>query len=83
MDVTYGIKVKSMDNKYVEIAEKATDTIAQAAIPGKFLVDIIPIRTYHLNRFPAGLSCLLSEICSFLVTRRWFQAYINNLARAQ
>jgi hypothetical protein len=48
MDITYGIKVDNMNNEYVEIAEKATDAMGQAAVPGKFLVDILPIR-----KFPA------------------------------
>jgi hypothetical protein len=42
--MTYGIDVKGADDKYVTIPEKVLHAISEAATPGSFLVDAIPLR---------------------------------------
>jgi hypothetical protein len=38
MDVTYGIDVRSSDDRYIGIAEEAMHGLSVASIPGTFLV---------------------------------------------
>jgi hypothetical protein len=62
----YGIEVQPTGDPYIEIAEKATKTIAKAGIPGTFLVDILPIRAsliIHSAR-EIQISLFDSEICT-------------------
>jgi len=44
MSITYGIDVESADNPFLSATLKATDGLASVLVPGKFLVDTIPIR---------------------------------------
>ena len=44
MSMTYGIDIKSADNPFLSANLEATRGITGALVPGKFLVDIIPIR---------------------------------------
>ena len=46
MRIAYGIKVQESGDKYIGIVEKANEVPIEAGIPGAFLVDIFPIRTY-------------------------------------
>ncbi|KAF8589876.1 cytochrome P450 [Ramaria rubella] len=46
MDVVYGIQVLPRGDPYIETAEKAMDSIADAATPGSFLIDLLPILRY-------------------------------------
>lgn len=39
----YGIKVLPTNDPYIDIAERAFAAGSEAAIPGKFLVDALPI----------------------------------------
>lgn len=48
MMVTYGIQVASENDPYISIAEKALEGMGQAASPGAFLVDFLPIRKYYV-----------------------------------
>ncbi|KAJ7626738.1 cytochrome P450 [Mycena rosella] len=43
MSVTYGIDVLPKNDPYVALAEHAVQSLADASIPGRFLVDSIPI----------------------------------------
>ncbi|KAF8586652.1 cytochrome P450 [Ramaria rubella] len=45
MEVTYGFNVRPGD-RYLEVAEKAMEAMAEAGVPGAFLVDILPILKY-------------------------------------
>jgi len=45
MSVTYGIDIESADNPFLRVNLEATHGITTAMVPGKFLVDAIPIRT--------------------------------------
>jgi len=44
MSITYGIDIKSVDNRFLKASLEASDAMAAVMAPGKFLVDIIPIR---------------------------------------
>lgn len=46
MDVIYGIQVTGMDDPYIIIAEKVDRYFTSAILPGAFLVDTMPFRTY-------------------------------------
>jgi hypothetical protein len=44
LSVTYGIDVKSIDDQFLSASLEASDALESAVLPGKFLVDAIPIR---------------------------------------
>ncbi|KAJ7230946.1 cytochrome P450 [Mycena rebaudengoi] len=46
MSIAYGIDTLPSNDPYMETAEAAIDAIMQAAIPGRYLVDMIPILKY-------------------------------------
>ncbi|KAJ7844804.1 cytochrome P450 [Mycena leptocephala] len=54
MDVTYGIDVRSSDDRYIGIAEEAMHGLSVASIPGTFLVDTIPALKYVPNWVPGA-----------------------------
>ncbi|KAJ7251383.1 hypothetical protein C8J57DRAFT_1353396 [Mycena rebaudengoi] len=43
MSIVYGIDTLSSNDPYMETAEAAIDAITRAAVPGRYLVDVIPI----------------------------------------
>ncbi|KAJ7252466.1 cytochrome P450 [Mycena rebaudengoi] len=43
MSIAYGIDALPSNDPYVETAEAVLDAMAQAAVPGRYLVDVIPI----------------------------------------
>ncbi|KAF8192945.1 cytochrome P450 [Pholiota molesta] len=53
MNVAYGIKVKDADDPYILNAEEALHGLAEAGIPGTFLVDFLPFLKYVPNWFPS------------------------------
>jgi len=46
LSVTYGIDPKSTDDPFLSATVDAAHTLSTAMVPGKFLVDIIPIRAF-------------------------------------
>ena len=54
MQILYGISVQESDDPYISIAEEALDGLAQAGVPGAFLVDLIPILKYVPSWFPGA-----------------------------
>ena len=46
MSMTYGIDIESADNPFLSANLEATHGLTTALVPGKFLVDTIPICTY-------------------------------------
>ena len=42
--ISYGMKVKPYNDPYIDIAERATVGLCEAANPGSYLVDALPIR---------------------------------------
>ena len=45
MSATYGIEIKSVDDPFLSATLEATHALATALMPGKFLVDTIPMRS--------------------------------------
>jgi len=45
MSTTYGIEIESADNPFLSANLEASCGLGSALVPGKFLVDTIPIRT--------------------------------------
>ncbi|KAF8872233.1 cytochrome P450 [Infundibulicybe gibba] len=46
MDIAYGIKVEDTNDPYITIAEEGLAGLAEAGVPGTFLVDLIPMLNY-------------------------------------
>ena len=44
MEITYGLDIKSQEDKFLQAAEHAMEYLERAMIPGEFLVDTFPIR---------------------------------------
>ena len=44
MSLTYGIDIKSVDDPFLKASIEASRAITAVMAPGKFLVDVIPIR---------------------------------------
>jgi hypothetical protein len=54
MKIGYGIAVKESDDPYILIAEEALSGVAEAGIPGAFLVDLFPILKHVPSWFPGA-----------------------------
>jgi len=54
MSVAYGISVNESDDPYILNAEEALNGLAEAGIPGTFLVDLIPILKHVPDWFPGA-----------------------------
>ena len=54
MKVLYGITVQESNDPYVSNAEEALVGIAEAGLPGRFLVDMIPIMKHIPDWFPGA-----------------------------
>ncbi|KAJ6559613.1 cytochrome P450 [Mycena capillaripes] len=54
VSVTYGIDVLPVNDPYVALAEEAVESAAGAAVPGRFLVDFIPVLKYVPAWFPGA-----------------------------
>jgi len=54
MSVAYGIGVKESDDPYILNAEEALNGLAEAGIPGAFLVDLIPTLKHVPDWFPGA-----------------------------
>jgi len=50
MSVTYGMDIKSGEDTFLRSMLEGTDAFAVAVVPGKFLVDTIPIRASRRTR---------------------------------
>ncbi|KAJ7146878.1 cytochrome P450 [Mycena epipterygia] len=62
MSVAYGIDVLPLNDPYIILAEQAVAAGVQAAVPGRFLVDSIPLLKYVPDWFPgAGFKRLAKE----------------------
>ena len=44
--VVYGIQVLPSNDPYIKIAETSMGAVAEAGNPGRFLVDVIPMRLF-------------------------------------
>lgn len=53
MDVVYNIQVAGASDPYITIAEKVLQLSTLAMLPGRFLVDVLPICASQSLSFPA------------------------------
>ena len=53
MEMTYGVDIKSEDDRFLRVALEALEFVNKAGVPGAFLVDVIPIRASHKASKPA------------------------------
>ncbi|KAJ7498243.1 cytochrome P450 [Mycena galericulata] len=78
MSVAYGINVLPSNDPYAALAEKAMHELAIISVPGKYLVDSIPILKYVPEWFPgAGFKRevkVCRELCQALVEKPFAQA---------
>ncbi|KAJ6491300.1 cytochrome P450 [Mycena vitilis] len=54
LSVAYGINVLPQNDPFVALAEEAIHTLVYAVVPGRFLVDMIPILKYVPTWFPGA-----------------------------
>ncbi|KAF9479115.1 cytochrome P450 [Pholiota conissans] len=54
MSIAYGVRVKGPDDPYILNAEAALYGLAEAGIPGTFLVDFVPLLKYVPSWFPGA-----------------------------
>ena len=45
MEITYGMDIRSHEDKFLQAAEQAMGHFESAIVPGAFLVDTFPIRS--------------------------------------
>ena len=54
MDIAYGIKVKESGDHYISLVEEVIKGGSEAAVPGAFWVDFLPILAYVPSWFPGA-----------------------------
>jgi len=54
LSLAYDLPIKKEGDPYVALAEEAINSLALAVIPGKFLVDLIPILKYVPSWMPGA-----------------------------
>lgn len=54
MDIVYGRELMQQNDPYMESLHISTEGIIEAAIPGQFLVDLIPALQYIPSWFPGA-----------------------------
>jgi hypothetical protein len=52
LSAAYGIEPESADDPYIKLSEDAIHYLVEAAVPGAFLVDLIPVLKYIPDRTP-------------------------------
>lgn len=53
-DVAYGIKALPEDDPVLKLAEETFTGVVSALIPGRFLVELVPIPKYVSSRMPGA-----------------------------
>ncbi|KIJ51945.1 hypothetical protein M422DRAFT_243517 [Sphaerobolus stellatus SS14] len=71
MEIAYGITIKPEDDPYIHTAEVAMKAGGEAAVPGRFMVDMIPWLKYILEWLPGA---------SFKKQARIWRKYILDMA---
>lgn len=54
MEVSYGIKIKGLDDPYVKDAESVLEGLADGGTPGRYLVDAFPFMKHIPAWFPGA-----------------------------
>ncbi|KAJ7684107.1 cytochrome P450 [Mycena polygramma] len=80
MSIAYGIDVQPTNDPYVALAHNAVDTLAQAALPGKYLVDSFPILK-HVPAWLPGASFQRNAIGWFKLARAMEQVPLAETKR--
>jgi cytochrome P450 len=65
----YGIDVDSYESEFVALAEKVNADFSEVGTPGRFLVDVIPIRTPSSMLTERYFYPASSQVCSCVVSR--------------
>ena len=84
MDISYGITTLDSNDPYISIAEEVSGGIAEAGVPGAFLVDLIPILKYVPSWFPgAGFKKKAKRwrACFANIIEKPYQRVMDDLAR--
>lgn len=71
MKAVYGIDVKDMNDPYIHTAEQGLTALAEAAMPGRFLVDVFPWCMHPHSSFPCPF---IDQMCAMTVMHvpAWF-----------
>jgi cytochrome P450 len=68
LKATYGIDVESYESEYISLPEKVLANIGDASTPGRFFVNVLPIREFQIIfHKPVCPHSQFSEICPSLV----------------
>jgi hypothetical protein len=63
MEITYGMEIKSHEDKFLQTSEHALEYIERVMVPGAFLVDTFPIRPFILSFLgPCALLIIYPEV---------------------
>lgn len=54
LSVAYGLDIKPKDDPYIQTAERGVHPLVAAAVPGAFLVDMLPILKYVPEWMPGA-----------------------------
>ncbi|EKM82076.1 hypothetical protein AGABI1DRAFT_105435 [Agaricus bisporus var. burnettii JB137-S8] len=54
ISIAYGLDIKPKDDPYIQTAERGVHPVAAAAVPGAFLVDMLPILKYVPEWMPGA-----------------------------
>lgn len=54
MKIVYGLEVDDDDDKYIMIARRALDVFNNFMVPGRFLVDSLPVLRHVPSWFPGA-----------------------------
>jgi hypothetical protein len=54
MEICYGIAILEHNDPYISIAKEVVEGIAEAGVPGAFLVDLLPVLKYVPSWFPGA-----------------------------
>lgn len=54
ISVAYGINIRPKDDPYLQVAEEGVHSLSNAAVPGTFLVDMLPVLKYVPEWMPGA-----------------------------
>ena len=70
MGMTYGISIVNNENRFLRAMIAAVDTVSRVLVPGKFLVDSIPICASHWVPINPTWRCLHPTLVKYVP--EWF-----------
>jgi hypothetical protein len=76
--MVYGIDAKGDDSEYTAIPKRVNENVCEAGAPGRFLVDLLPIRKCLISVYTCVVVTdgddVSSQVHSRMVPRRWVPA---------